>query len=139
MKWQPIDTAPRDGTEIIAASIYEAKGRPRVWTVYLAAADGARWMGTRGGDVSPTHWMPLPSVEKPDVGDADETLALLEEHRIRLMPHPYRREDGWYAYRRSVIGQGATVGDAVRSCVKRMTRPSVFDAVEKPTTKRRAR
>jgi hypothetical protein len=58
--WQPIETAPRDGTEIIAASIYSVRDRPRVWNVYLTCGDAAGWVTTRGGKAAPTHWMPLP-------------------------------------------------------------------------------
>ena len=53
--WQPIETAPRDGTQILA--IWPGKGRPRiVWF------DRARW--TDDGDhslIDFTHWQPLPS------------------------------------------------------------------------------
>lgn len=53
MKWQPIETAPVDGTEILVAE-------DRYVTV-------ARWCGFYWGDglslmgsIGPTHWMPLP-------------------------------------------------------------------------------
>ncbi len=53
-KWQPIGTAPRDGTNIL---IYEAdEGTVRV----------ARWRddtiptGWTGSERSPSHWLPLP-------------------------------------------------------------------------------
>jgi hypothetical protein len=53
--WQSIETAPRDGTQILA--IWPGKGRPRiVWF------DRARW--TDDGDhslIDFTHWQPLPS------------------------------------------------------------------------------
>lgn len=53
-KWQPISTAPRDGTNIL---IYEAdEGTVRV----------ARWRddtiptGWSGSERTPSHWLPLP-------------------------------------------------------------------------------
>ncbi len=64
MEWQDIATAPTDGTEIIAASIYEMKGRKRVWAVYHAAHDGTGWVGAKGSDLRPTHWISLPEPPK---------------------------------------------------------------------------
>lgn len=56
--WQPIETAPRDGTPIL---VYENYGKGVVMTVMVAVkgnfpGDGWLW--------NPTHWMPLP--EPPD-------------------------------------------------------------------------
>lgn len=59
MGWQPIETAPKDGTTVLT------------WTKGLTEDEGAimpmRWSSTRGWceywgnhDLFPTHWMPLP-------------------------------------------------------------------------------
>lgn len=72
--WQPIDTAPKDGTRFLAYSSTSGKlfvcrweERPLKgghWTVYLDGEDG--WIYHLGKDpqwlvVKPvTHWMPLP-------------------------------------------------------------------------------
>jgi hypothetical protein len=72
--WQDIATAPKDGSAILIFQSQKpsfatamdgqkfddpryAIGYWRVWE------DGAKWMwGNRNcGEVSPTHWMPLPS------------------------------------------------------------------------------
>lgn len=64
MKWQPIETAPRDGTEIL---IYPCKDSS--WFSSPHDRDVAHWDG-RGWylsiddcvasyALSPTHWMPL--------------------------------------------------------------------------------
>ncbi len=66
--WQPIETAPRDGTKIIA-------WRPAVGvadTMYYAEYEGltgGAWHWADDGDAphverQPTHWMPLPPPPK---------------------------------------------------------------------------
>lgn len=71
--WQPIETAPRDGTWILTFTL--------PWAVAPAVLqwDGARWWddadeplaGTKC-EWQPTHWMPLPAspVSRPDRGSA---------------------------------------------------------------------
>jgi hypothetical protein len=62
MEWQPIETAPKDGTDIlmygedvgIAAGCYYTREE---------AGCFAGWFGTCADgrvNVNPTHWMPLP-------------------------------------------------------------------------------
>ena len=73
MNWQPIETAPKDGTFIIAAS-------PSGYTTTAMRAEICGWSKrkqtwinhagdrfTDGGDL-PTHWMPLP--EPPKDGES---------------------------------------------------------------------
>ncbi len=75
--WRPIETAPKDGTVILAYRPGEG-----VFTAHFIAADVAlglchpnvsevepQWWSTDGGDLSspgmmPTHWMPLPEAPK---------------------------------------------------------------------------
>lgn len=57
MKWQPIETAPRDGTRVLiynGEDVLEARYCFGCWQdpVY------SEWMGDVAG--KPTHWMPLP-------------------------------------------------------------------------------
>lgn len=92
-EWQPIETAPRDGTAIIVALRDFADG----WIVgeayfdatpeYISPLGGQKWWWANQGHTDyyatsidegnhpPTHWMPLP---KPPV---DAALAQLEEAR----------------------------------------------------------
>ena len=75
--WQPIETAPKDGTELILArgervtvgAWVEWKEEAPEYTahgVYLGNFEqdsGADWFSWDGGfseDEPPTHWMPLP-------------------------------------------------------------------------------
>lgn len=76
--WQPIETAPRDGTWVMLAGGAcdedegGSDGRPVVaqWTNYLngrTAPNYGRWQfawydgGYYGAYNEPTHWMPLPA------------------------------------------------------------------------------
>jgi hypothetical protein len=62
MNWQPIETAPKDGTFILG---YYAD-RPWLWDIVQWDAGylgGAWWGGGHENDgplFPPTHWMPLP-------------------------------------------------------------------------------
>jgi hypothetical protein len=61
MEWQPIETAPRDGTFIL---VYEPSEKPK-WSVmvdfYIDAPEADKCCGWLG---NPTHWMPLPDPPK---------------------------------------------------------------------------
>ena len=54
MEWQPIETAPKDGTQILASNRYS------IWVAqWLPALEV--WHGM-GFCIEPTHWMPLPEL-----------------------------------------------------------------------------
>lgn len=65
MKWQPIETAPRDGTEIWAFNGEQAR-------MHWVEGDGFAlwiWSDELLSDIDPcaeqpTHWMPLPAPPK---------------------------------------------------------------------------
>jgi len=62
MTWQPIETAPKDGSDVLVCST-QCVGRFAV-----ASWDGEEWRdmgdigwaGMDGGGNQPTHWMPIP-------------------------------------------------------------------------------
>lgn len=76
MKWQPIETAPRDGTVILLTAIEDDGSlfeiHPMQWAhiqrngffpgkvgMWTAPGGEYTWNGHPGVD-GPTHWMPLP-------------------------------------------------------------------------------
>lgn len=86
MTWQSIETAPKDGTEILAvfSNDYGYQNKPTVygpWTVsficnrWVATWEGRRVIESEGywgteykePPLDPTHWMPLP--EPPTQGE----------------------------------------------------------------------
>jgi hypothetical protein len=59
--WQPIETAPKDGTQILLAVYFSGAG----WGIAAGGWEQKRshwwsWMFNGGDDAQPTHWMPLP-------------------------------------------------------------------------------
>ena len=72
-EWQPIETAPKDGTEILLWGPYCERPSPAKWYdgKWCAYWDGFRVIESEGDfgtdyrefDV-PTHWMPLPDPPK---------------------------------------------------------------------------
>lgn len=79
MSWQPIGTAPRDGTHVLVCSV----GKYESGEMSVARWDGVHWQGLVDGFEAvrymsdfgteylehecPTHWMPLPA--PPENGD----------------------------------------------------------------------
>lgn len=78
--WQPIETAPKDGTEILCVfcNDYGYQAKPTIygpWTVAFrrgqwtaswddtAVIESETYAGTeyKTADVDPTHWMPIPA------------------------------------------------------------------------------
>jgi len=106
--WQPIETAPKDGTRVLAWTRNAQSAFVAFWREHgLAPEDEERgWltlMGVRatsehGSDLS--HWMPLPS-PPPSSDKVVEVLAIvLAEQRLRdmgrlLVPHSGPLADYW--------------------------------------------
>ncbi len=64
MEWQPIETAPKDGSEVLLFVPSASFGRnvmSAVWDNDNGGCD-ASWVVLEGyiGEYNPTHWMPLP-------------------------------------------------------------------------------
>lgn len=61
MTWQPIETAPKDGTDVLA--LHEGRTYQARWQ------DDAFWFSASAWkSLAPTHWMPLPP--PPATGEA---------------------------------------------------------------------
>jgi len=63
--WQPIETAPQDGTEILLAVNYPRALNRGFFTQVMTAEFSKRfqgWIAYSGADISgtATHWQPLP-------------------------------------------------------------------------------
>jgi hypothetical protein len=60
--WQPIETAPRDGTAVLCFRLL--RGQPDIatasWKDYAEAFGGPGWTYAEGRH-APTHWMPMPA------------------------------------------------------------------------------
>ncbi len=61
-EWQPIETAPRDGTRVLLYLVYRNDCLPPLNTEGAHVDDyGWHWMGKRANSAyRPSHWMPLP-------------------------------------------------------------------------------
>lgn len=77
--WQPIETAPLDGTPILAA-------RQAMDDMVVASYQVGRWMLYAGWPLRPdaplTHWMPLP--DSPKVEAPPEQPRLMAQLRASL-------------------------------------------------------
>lgn len=73
MNWQPIETAPKDGTKVMlwdgdeisagfwSTSLWVTFGNPNIkggWVIYEARSDTQ--------EIRATHWMPLPQPPTPE-------------------------------------------------------------------------
>jgi hypothetical protein len=77
--WQPIETAPKDGTRVLLVVRPEGYGPVvcggcfmvrRSYRFDQIQSESARWEFdlNYGGDDRPSHWMPLPDL--PEMSDA---------------------------------------------------------------------
>lgn len=64
MSWQPIETAPKDGTFVLLYS-------PILFGEQMVVAyyELGRWNDLMGRVPQPTHWMPLPKAPEEDGGE----------------------------------------------------------------------
>ena len=60
--WQPIETAPKDGTDILIGGDHGYSGGvlQAEWGI-TRLGHPAGWVDMEGDTYNPTHWMPLPA------------------------------------------------------------------------------
>ena len=58
MEWQPIETAPKDGTFVLVA-LYEWNDPERGFVYEVAKWDGEDWMSEAYPIYPPKHWCPI--------------------------------------------------------------------------------
>jgi len=71
--WQPIETAPKDGTSVLLYGIWsgEVHGHDNEYSILQASFSFKYWL-VEGGEyycayvLNPTHWMPLPAPPKKE-------------------------------------------------------------------------
>ena len=70
-EWQPIETAPDDGTLVLVSSRegiwISARKKGRRTADGYGPFDGCDWYMGDSRSAAPTHWMPLP--KPPETGD----------------------------------------------------------------------
>jgi hypothetical protein len=81
MNWQPIETAPTDGTKIlvwdgIAVEILWVRGDKKAWKHIITSE-------IKGKLYKPTHWMPIPEApKKGKIRRAAETKKVMHDHLV---------------------------------------------------------
>ena len=73
--WMPIETAPKDGSEILGYLFEDYSPQPIYW------AEGALgwYSDVTCKYVSPTHWMPLPNLPEQDSENQETNTPLRDE------------------------------------------------------------
>lgn len=64
--WQPIETAPKDGTEFLACELLARTDAPGYWDKFVCAWGNGYGWHSDGHRVAPTHWQPWPA--DPETG-----------------------------------------------------------------------
>ena len=68
-KWQPMETAPTDGTDILVygpwrGEFSQLKHPSHIWTGRYSPSSKCWFISNTVEFVDPTHWMPLPEPPK---------------------------------------------------------------------------
>lgn len=83
--WQPIETAPKDGTPIIVA--FHGHGEDRVSIVSYSSGIGRHaWDYINSHDGQPQWWMPLPAPPHGMNGPHCECDGCIEKHAEQASP-----------------------------------------------------
>ncbi|MBS0988955.1 hypothetical protein JK182_09810 [Acetobacter okinawensis] len=86
--WRPIETAPKDGTDIIACGTqtFDAGCDPEPF-INIIFWSGNMWQdGTIADQPKPTHWQPLPTRPNATPQAAPDTITIPEVRNDRPIP-----------------------------------------------------
>lgn len=74
MEWRPVETAPKDGQQILLCQATNSKGEPLSTLSFALFVQVASWWGDKAGwmvycdlvqdpqlHFEPTHWAPIPT------------------------------------------------------------------------------
>ncbi len=84
MTWQPIETAPRDGTRILLFQPEEiSRGRVlhRAVLGHWVACAHSGWVSDGLQHAEPTHWMPLPEAPADEEDERERVYRLFGQLR----------------------------------------------------------
>lgn len=65
MDWQPIETAPKDGTAILTCERGNYARSIRVCWWVVDQYQGVFWQDDADSEPNPTHWCPIPAPPPP--------------------------------------------------------------------------
>ena len=123
--WQPISTAPKDGTEVILGAwrTYGTEGWFHVQSDRWKVGESGRafWRDWVDYDFNPTHWMPVealpipasPAADAAGIREALEPFAALGGPNDGVMPAYHDLDDDVVLYANS--GRCITAGDVRRA------------------------
>ena len=67
--WQPIETAPKDGTRVLLHYVHKNFTKIGAWDAGCRYWSADQWFHER----PPTHWMPLPAPLATQGGEGERT------------------------------------------------------------------
>ncbi len=112
MKWQPIDSAPKDGTEILGWSPSRYGHGATVVRYEEWLLGDSHWRDCQMYPAYPTHWMPLPPIDAAMTANGNEGMKLVIVIIVSAVLFPA----GWW------FGWNSGFSDAKNICLTAIER-----------------